>query len=148
MGRPTRLRVLIVDDHAAYGETLKNVLESAGCMVDVALTPYAGITLGASTHYDLGVVDLRMPQMDGLQVLESLRRRGHRCLLLATGYWEDVTPAEVLGAGGDGILRKPLDLGRLLQILDFLEADDTPGKVSLPPSLVDYGALRSPRLAA
>src|SRR3954469_11099448 len=93
------LNVLVIDDEPGFGESLKGVLESVGCRVDFASTPYAGITLSDTIRYDFVLVDLKMPQMDGLEVLRFLQPRGHRCMLMTTAFTGAVTRDEVREAG-------------------------------------------------
>jgi DNA-binding response OmpR family regulator len=136
MTKRTDFRILVVDDHQDLGETLKAVLEAAGCAVDVAITPFAAITLSDLQHYDLVLVDFRMPQMNGLALLEFLRPRDHTCTLMITGYPEDFSPADAAAGGAQGILVKPLEISRLLSVVDTVRAQRSYGGVTIRPDLL------------
>jgi DNA-binding NtrC family response regulator len=144
MPRARGLRVLVVDDHSGFAETLENVLETVGCDVSVSTTPFAGITLSDTHRFDLVLVDYRMPRMDGLEFMQHVRRRGHRCLLLVTGHADEVRPEEATRCGAAGILPKPVDVDRLLEIVRYV-ADAGEETISLPGRLLECGALRTLR---
>lgn len=137
------LRVLVIDDQPGFAETLQAVLEAAGCRVDIAFTPYAGLTLAESVLYDLVLVDYRMPQMNGLDTIRLLARRGHRCVLLITGFPQEIHPEEAREAGAAGVLAKPLELERLLRILRYI-ASRAETQVSLPSGLLERIGVRAP----
>lgn len=130
------MRVLVIDDHAAFGELLRTVLEALDCIVDVALTPFAGVTLSDHAFYDLVLLDQRMPQRTGMEILPLLARRGHRCILIVTGNLEEVTPEAARAAGAQGVLPKPLELDRLFRIVRFIRDQDSPEVVQLPERLL------------
>lgn len=138
----TPLRVLVVDDHPGFGETLAEVLTASGCEADVAITPFAGITCSDASRYDLALVDVQMPQMNGLELLTFLNRRGHRCLLLMTAYPDLVDLGEAQANGAEGVLQKPLDLERLLAIVKFIGQQASEERVKLPATLLPFRVRR------
>ncbi|MFN3649845.1 MAG: response regulator [Armatimonadota bacterium] len=135
------LRVLVIDDHAGFCETIESLLESAGCAVDVALTPYAGVALSDTTRYDLVLIDYRMPQLDGVELLPLLAPRGHRCMLIVSGASDQVPRERALATGAQGILPKPIDLERLFGIAEYVARDTTSAPLELPQSLVECSGL-------
>jgi CheY-like chemotaxis protein len=131
---PKPLRVLVVDDNADFGESLRLLMETVGCEVDLADTPYAGVTLSEAVRYDLVLMDYQMPGMDGLETLRLLGPRGHRCMLLLTGAPEAVSLLEARLAGAEAVLPKPVDVDRLIEIARYI-AEQESDVVSLPPGL-------------
>jgi CheY-like chemotaxis protein len=144
---PSSCHVLVIDDHPGFGETLQTILEAVGCRVAVAETPYAGIAYSDAARYDLVLVDFRMPGMNGLEALDLLRRRGHRCLLMVTAFADEVTLAQVREVGAEGILRKPIDVDRLLEIVDYVARHAGAGQVALPQSMLECVFAPTVRLA-
>src|SRR5215470_2820621 len=69
------MRILIVEDEKRIQDFLSRGLESAGYAVDVAPDGHTGIELVHSTEYDLITLDLMLPDMDGLAVLQKIRNR-------------------------------------------------------------------------
>jgi CheY-like chemotaxis protein len=138
VAQPKALRVLVVDDETAFGEALESVLGMVGCEVDVAGTPYAGIMLSDAVRYDLVLVDQRMPQMSGLELLPRLQRRGHRCMLLVTGFPGDVTSEQARAAGAQGVVPKPVDVQRLVEIARYLAQKPGRKPVALPEALLRF----------
>jgi CheY-like chemotaxis protein len=73
------MRVLIVEDEPNLGQQLKNTLEGAGYAVDLATDGEEGHFLGSTESYDAIVLDLGLPEIDGLTVLDRWRKEGkHR----------------------------------------------------------------------
>jgi DNA-binding response OmpR family regulator len=135
------MRILVIDDHAGFGETLGSVLSDAGCEVDVVHTPFAGNTLSDSRSYDLVLVDHQMPQMTGLELLPLLARRAHGCIVMVTGSAHEIDREKVRELGGDGLLPKPLDLDRLLNLLAHLRQREAGERNPLPEGLVEMRVL-------
>lgn len=108
-GEPTTGRVLVVDDEEGLRETLAAILTSAGHQVATAADGVAALErLARGADFDLIIADLRMPRMDGLELLRQVRSRYPEIDLLAmTAYdsWESAVEAMRLGAYN--YLRKP-----------------------------------------
>jgi two-component system response regulator PhoP len=110
------MRALIVEDEARVAENIAAALrESAGLAVDIAMNGRDGVELGRQTHYDLIVLDLMLPGLDGLAVLKSIRAKGQTApVLVLTAVGEKTSIVSLLNAGADDYLAKPFDLGELL----------------------------------
>ena len=72
------MRLLIVEDEPTLGNQLKNTLEGAGYAVDLATDGEDGHYLGSTENYDAAILDLGLPEIDGLTVLDRWRK-GARC---------------------------------------------------------------------
>ena len=110
------MRVLVVEDEARVAENIAAALrESAGLAVDVAANGPDGVELGRQANYDLIVLDLMLPGLDGLGVLKAIRAKGQTApVLVLTAVMEKASIVTLLNAGADDYLAKPFDLGELL----------------------------------
>jgi DNA-binding response OmpR family regulator len=110
------VRILVVEDHAGLARNVARALrESAGYAVDISLDGEDGLHLGSTNPYDLILLDLMLPRLDGLDVLRSLRRRNVSSpVLILTSRDDKKTTVELLEAGADDYLTKPFDVGEMV----------------------------------
>jgi DNA-binding response OmpR family regulator len=110
------MRVLVVEDETRLAENIATALrEGPGYAVDIAGDGRDGSDLGETGNYDLVVLDLMLPGLNGLQVLRHLRSKGqHVPVLVLTAVSGKESVVELLNAGADDYLGKPFDLGELL----------------------------------
>ena len=111
-------RVLLVEDNPVNALLAKALLAREGCLVDRAATGEEALQAAARVPYDLILMDLRMPDMDGLSAARVLRTRGVRIpivALTANGFEEDRRAC--LAAGMDDFLTKPLSPHALVTAL-------------------------------
>ena len=109
------MRILIVEDEKRIQDFLSRGLESGGYAVDVAGDGNTAIELVHSTEYDLIILDLMLPGLDGPGVLKNVRARGDRTpVLILTAKGEASSIIALLNAGADDYLTKPFDLGELI----------------------------------
>jgi two-component system, OmpR family, response regulator len=86
------MRLLIVEDEPSLGQQLRNTLEGAGYAVDLATDGEDGHFLGSTENYDAVVLDLGLPTIDGLTVLDRWRKEGRSfpvLVLTARDSWSD-----------------------------------------------------------
>ncbi len=110
------MRVLIVEDERRLAENVaRSLRESAGYAVDVSPDGEEGLYMAESNPYDLVVLDLMLPKVDGLTVLKRLRSAGAQVpVLVLTARDEKESVVSLLNAGADDYVAKPFDLGELL----------------------------------
>ncbi len=110
------MRVLIIEDEVRLAENVAAGLrEGAGFAVDIAADGEIGSYLAADGVYDLVVLDLMLPKVDGLTVLRRMRQAGDRTpVLILTARGETVSVIHMLNSGADDYLSKPFDLGELI----------------------------------
>jgi len=110
------MRVLIIEDEARLAENVaRSLRESAGYAVDVALDGEEGAFMAESNPYDLVILDLMSPKLDGLTVLQRMRGGGSAVpVLVLTARDEKESIVALLNAGADDYVAKPFDLGELL----------------------------------
>ena len=115
------MRLLIVEDEPNLARQLRNELEAQGYAVDVAHDGEEGHYLGANEAYDAVILDLGLPVMDGLTILEKWRREGRSApvlVLTARDSWSD--KVDGLDAGADDYLAKPFQMEELIARLRAL----------------------------
>ncbi|MGK2911422.1 MAG: response regulator transcription factor [Sphingobium sp.] len=115
------MRLLIVEDEPSLGQQLKNTLEGAGYAVDLATDGEDGHFLGTTEAYDAVVLDLGLPEIDGLTVLDRWRKDGKVfpvLVLTARDSWSDKVAG--LDAGADDYLAKPFQSEELIARLRAL----------------------------
>ncbi len=111
--------ILVVDDEVDTCRNLSDILTDLGYQVDTALDGFAALELARKKPYDLALLDLKMPGMDGLTLYRELRKlRSSTVAIVATAYAVKATAEEALAAGVWQVLAKPVDLGRLLSLVD------------------------------
>jgi DNA-binding response OmpR family regulator len=110
------MRVLLVEDEIRLAENIASALrEGPGFAVDCAEDGETGLDLAGNLCYDLIVLDLMLPKIDGLSLLKILRGRGDRtAVLILTAKGGHGSIVELLNAGADDYLSKPFDLGELI----------------------------------
>ena len=107
--------ILMVDDDPDECSNMSDILNDEGYCVDTAQGGRTALRLVEQQAYDLALLDLNMPDIDGLTLCrEMTRRRPETVALLVTGYPDDVLPADAQAAGIRQIVRKPVDVRRLL----------------------------------
>ena len=109
------MRALIVEDDKTLAEFVANGLHQAGFAVDVAGDGERGLALAVEVRPDVAIVDLGLPGLDGLSLIDALRRRGERVpvLILSARHTVD-DRVRGLQAGGDDYLTKPFAFAELL----------------------------------
>ncbi|MEU1981257.1 response regulator transcription factor [Nocardia sp. NPDC019395] len=102
------MRLLIVEDEKRLAHTLSKGLSAEGFAVDVVHDGVTGLHHATSTDYDLIVLDIMLPGMNGYRVCSTLRAAGHETpVLMLTAKDGEYDEAEGLDTGADDYLRKP-----------------------------------------
>lgn len=115
------MRVLLVEDEIDLREQLSGALGAAGYTVDAAGDGEEGLYLGKEFPADVGVIDLGLPKLNGIELIRRLRTDGLDfpiLILTARDRWQD--KVEGLGAGADDYLVKPFHVEELLARLNAL----------------------------
>lgn len=110
-----KLCVLVIEDEATIIEFLRTGLTYEGYQVSVAESGRAGLELATAEAFDLIILDLMLPDVDGLDVCRRLRARGNETPIIILTARQEVT-ARIAGldSGGDDYLVKPFVFGELL----------------------------------
>jgi DNA-binding NtrC family response regulator len=111
-------RILIVDDDPHFLRVLSRILSGEKFRVTSAGGVCDALELLKSTQFDLVISDLRMPECDGLNFLESLRQSGNTVpVIILTAYGEVDTYLAAMNAGATEYLNKPIHSDELLKIV-------------------------------
>lgn len=109
------MRVLLVEDDSALLDQLKQSFSDAGFACDTAADGREALYLGQEYPYDLAVVDLGLPEVDGISVIETWRKESRNfpvLILTARGLWQDKVAG--LEAGADDYVAKPFQIEEVL----------------------------------
>ena len=109
------MRILVIEDEPLLLEQLNTNLIKQGYAVDCACDGEEGLYQGTEYPYDLAIVDLGLPKIDGIEVIKQLRAKGKNfpiLILTARDQWQE----KVLGldSGADDYLTKPFEMDELL----------------------------------
>lgn len=116
-------KILIIDDERGIRNTLREILADEGHEAEVAENGKQGLEMAQAKAYDLIFSDIKMPEMDGLEVLSHLKARGEGFeanepieapVVMISGHGDVETAVQALKAGAYDFLLKPLDLNRIL----------------------------------
>jgi two-component system, NtrC family, nitrogen regulation response regulator NtrX len=108
-------KILIIDDEAAIRGALKEILEYESFEVSEAEDGISALKIVEKEQFDLIFCDIKMPKMDGLEVLEKLKEKGiDTPVVIITGHGTVDTAVEALKKGAYDFIQKPLDLNRVL----------------------------------
>jgi heavy metal response regulator len=115
------MRILVVEDDQKIGAFIVRGLKEAGFVVEVATTGTEGLQLGLQSEYDVAVVDLMLPGLDGLQVIERWRAAKMKTPVIILSAKRTVDDrVKGLHAGSDDYLTKPFAFSELLARIQAL----------------------------
>ena len=135
------MRILVVEDDRDLNRQLGEALKEAGYVVDAAFDGEQGHFLGDTEPYDCVVLDIGLPQMDGVTVLENWRREGRDMpvlILTARDRWSDKVSG--IDAGADDYVTKPFHIEEVLARVRALirrSAGHAASQIECGPILLD-----------
>jgi DNA-binding response OmpR family regulator len=110
-----RARILIVDDDESIRNTVKIILEDEGYSVDLASTGNEAIKMTEKTAYNVALLDIRLPDMEGVELLKLIKDNVPRTRkIMVTGYPSMQNAITALNKNADAYLVKPVDVEKLL----------------------------------
>src|SRR6266496_4184044 len=111
--------ILVVDDEVDTCRNLSDILTDLGYGVDVAHDGLTALEMVRQKPYDVALLDLKMPGMDGLTLYREIKKlRSGTVAIVVTAYAGGDTKAEALAAGAWQVLSKPVDFSKLLALVD------------------------------
>ncbi len=115
-GTAEPLRLLLVDDETGYLEVLSKRLTKRGVQVTTVRSGAQGIQVLRKNDFDVSVVDLKMEDMDGLEVLDIFKKMDpNLAVIILTGHGSEAAAKEGIAKGAFDYLSKPCDLDTLLR---------------------------------
>lgn len=114
----TNKKILLVEDNELNYEIAKTVLEEAGFIIDGASNGKEAVDKATNNTYDVILMDIQMPIMDGYEATKELRKLGNRTPIIAmtaNAFSEDRKKAKEVGM--DGYIAKPIDVNKLVSII-------------------------------
>ena len=109
-------RILIVDDDENIRNTLKAILEDEGYAVDAAISGGEAIQKTQKTAYNVALLDIRLPDIEGVELLKLIRDTVPRMRkIMLTGYPSMQNAIAALNKNADAYLVKPIDIEKLLE---------------------------------
>ena len=116
-----QVNILIVDDEEGIRKTLKKILLKEGYLVDTAKTGVAAVEKSTTNVYNLALIDIRLPDMKGTELLTSLGEiTPNMVKIIITGYPSQRNAIDALNRGADNYILKPINIEKTLSIVKTL----------------------------
>jgi two-component system response regulator HydG len=111
--------ILVVDDEVDTCRNLSDILTDLGYRADTAYSGFAALELVKKNTYDIAVLDLKMPGMDGLELYRQIKKlQSDTVAIVVTAYATSAAAEEALTAGAWRVLTKPLEFSTLLSLME------------------------------
>lgn len=109
--------ILVIDDDALVLKTIRKLLEREGYSVETAKSAREAIEKLSAQGFNLIVCDVRMPEMDGIEFLEEIKKgnKPQIPIIYITGYASEEAPIKALRLGAKDYVLKPFDMDKLLE---------------------------------
>ena len=121
------MKVLVIDDEKSIRNTLKEILEFENHEVSLAASGKEGMEMAHGGNFDVIFCDIKMPEMDGVEVLEKIVESGiDSSVVMISGHGTIDTAVECIKKGAFDFIQKPLDLNRI-----FITLKNATDKTSL-----------------
>jgi len=112
-------RILVVDDDETILKSFKEILESRGYLVETAKTGLEALEKSEDQHYDLALLDIKLPDIEGTELLVEMHEGTPRMMkVMVTGHASLENAVESLNLGADAYLVKPVKPEELLRIVE------------------------------
>ncbi|MHC1726962.1 MAG: response regulator [Syntrophobacteraceae bacterium] len=137
---PEKVKILLVDDEVELTRNLALVLSRRGFEVETVGDGLSALSNVANNHYDVVVLDIKMPGMSGLQVLSEIKRFAPSIqVILLTGHFSPTDEEDTLKSGAYAYLLKPFPIMKLVEVITAAaRGGEMPGDShSVCPSMSD-----------
>ena len=124
--------ILVIDDDEVVLNSIAEALRLEGYKVDTAETGKEAIRKGNLRFYNLVLIDIRLPDMEGTELLKAMKETTPKIVkIIVTGYPSLQNATEALNKGADGYVIKPIDIPKLLTtVKEHLQKQEEAGKYS------------------
>jgi len=117
-----KVSILVVDDDAGMCETLSDIMEDKGFRVFVAFGGYAAIEKVKEMNFDVILMDIRMPGMNGVETFKQIKSiQPNTAVVMMTAYAVEHLITEALHEGAYSVLYKPFDMDRMIGLIDSVK---------------------------
>ena len=111
--------ILVVDDDESIRKTIKSILETVGYVVDTAKTGREGLEMCETKHYNLALLDIKLPDMEGTALLTQMHRLAPKMMkIMVTGYPSIGNTVDAINKGADAYVIKPVKPDVLLKVVE------------------------------
>ena len=112
-----QVKILVVDDEESIRETLKEILEDEGYIVDTVKNGRTAIKFSKEKSYDLALIDNRLPDIEGIELLEKFKESNSNMIkIVVTGFPSTTNAVKALNNGANRYLLKPVKSINLINI--------------------------------
>ena len=119
LNQSEKTRVLVVDDDADLARTTALILQGKGFAVNVAADGLAAIRRAERNPFDIALMDIKMPGMDGVETYKRIKTiQPDLAVIMMTGFSFEDRIQDALREGALAVLTKPLDVDRLLELIE------------------------------
>jgi DNA-binding NtrC family response regulator len=119
MRETEQARILIIDDDETIRKAIATVLKEKGYIVDTAESGQVAVRKSETEIYDLALIDIRLPDMDGVQLLTAMKETAPKMVkIIITGYPSLQNAVEAVNKGADGYIVKPVKMDELLTMIE------------------------------
>ncbi len=115
----SKKRIIVIDDDKSILRTFTRILQKSGYEIDVAETGKEAIEKSKDKIYDLALIDIRLPDMDGTDLLVKMQQTNRKAIkIMITGFPSLETGVKALDEGADAFLVKPVKPEELLILIE------------------------------
>ena len=107
-------RILIIEDEESIAELERDYFEASGFKADIEQRGDTGLKTALARDYDLIILDLMLPEIDGFEVCKKIREKKNIPILIVSARKEDIDKINGLGLGADDYITKPFSPGELV----------------------------------
>jgi len=108
------MKILLVEDNKKISENIRKYLELEWFEVDIEYDGLSGLNKALDNDFDIIILDVMMPKMDGMEVCKNIRKRKEVPIIIATAKWELENKLEWFDFGADDYIVKPFDMDELV----------------------------------
>jgi DNA-binding NtrC family response regulator len=112
-------KILVIDDDESIRKTIATILEEKGYIVDTASSGREAIEKSRTNFYNLALIDIRLPDMEGTKLLPQLRETVPKMIkIIVTGYPSLQNAVEAVNKGADSYIMKPFNVDTVLKTIE------------------------------
>lgn len=148
MLKKSKAKILIVDDETEIVESLSQILTEEGYSCDAAYTGLEAIDKAKATFFDVALVDIRLPDMEGTDLISQINENNPKLIkIMVTGYPEVENTIVSLNKGVHGFVVKPLNPDKLLDMIEKKLKNRDQSEEITEDKLVDWVKSRVKKLS-